>query len=169
MDEQAPNLQLQEPISPESLLPSTDYTLVWISAVVLLLLIAALFFFLSRKRKSGSDPISHRRAAYQVAKKAFDAANPPNAREAAVESSLILRRFLAQAVSDPSLFETHEEFISRQDALKKLTPVARDAASAGFSRLAQLKYAPEIPSDEPAVVVKESRDLLETLNGGFEP
>jgi hypothetical protein len=65
------------------------------------------------------------------------------------------------------LFETHEEFVSRHDALLALTPEARAATETGFTRLAALKYAPEIPDAVPAEVVAESRALLETLHHGF--
>lgn len=167
MEEQAPNLQLQEPVSPESLVPTMDYTFVWwiVAAVILLILLA---FFLSRKKSTTApNPIAARKAAYLAAKKALDSINPARAREAAVQTSLILRRFLADAIGDPSLFETQEEFISRQDALKVLKPDARDACAAGFTRLSKLKYAAEIPTGEPASIVAESRSLLETLNGGF--
>lgn len=169
MEEKAPNLQLQEPVSPESLLPATDFTLWGIGLVVLLLLILGIWWLTKRRKVAAVDPTAQRRAAYQAAKQAFESLNAPNAREAAVRCSLILRRFLADAVADPSLFETHEEFIARQDALGKLKPAAREAAATGFSHLAKLKYAPEIPTDEPARVIAGSRELLETLNGGFEP
>ncbi len=167
MEEKAPNLQLQEPISPESLVPAMDFAFVWLIAGAVIVLIA-LAYFLTRKRKAALDPTAHRLAAYKIAKKSLDAVNAGNAREAAVQTSLIIRRFLSDAVGDPSLFETHEEFISRQDSLKKLKPEARDAASQGFSRLVKLKYAPEIPTEPPAVIVAEARELLEKLNGGFE-
>lgn len=168
MDEKTPTLELLEPVSPEDLVPAYDFLPLWLllAAVVFLVFLA---WFLSRRRKSVADLAALRREAYQRAKKALDTLTGPNAREAAVSSSLILRRFLADTVNDPSLFETHEEFISRQDSLKKLTPPARDAAAAAFTRLARLKYAPEIPSDDPASVVREARELLETLNGGFQP
>jgi len=41
-----------------------------------------------------------------------------------VLASLILREYLSSAAGDPALFETHEEFISRHDALQSLTPDA---------------------------------------------
>lgn len=82
-------------------------------------------------------------------------------------SSLILRKYLSAAANDPALFETHEEFISRHDSLQALKPEARAAAEAGFTRLASLKYAPEIQEDAPAQVIADSRALLETLHQGF--
>jgi len=82
---------------------------------------------------------------------------------------LILRKYLAQASNDPSLFETHEEFITRQDSLTALTEEAREACAMGFSKLAALKYAPQEATDEsaPEAVIEETRLLLHTLHHGF--
>lgn len=164
----APNLQLQEPLSPESLVPATDLTWLWVGLGVLVLIILLAAFLRKKRGPAAPDPKAARVAAYRRALKAFETVEAPTAREAAVQSSLILRRFLAEAAGDPSLFETHEEFISRQNALKVLSEGARDACAQGFSQLARLKYAPRVPAEDPVTVVTESRQLLETLNKGFE-
>ncbi len=167
MEEKTPNLQLQEPVSPETLIPATDFTPLWIALVAIAFL--ALLYFVLRSRRRHADPLRNLRAeAYARAKKQFEGLAAPDAREAGVSVSLILRRFLADAAGDPSLFQTHEEFIGRQESLRKLKPEAARAASVGFTRLARLKYAPEIPDEAPAGVIADGRDLLETLNGGFE-
>jgi hypothetical protein len=166
MEEQAPNLQLQEPVSPESLLPAHDFTLLWIGLAVLVLVIIIVAIFRSFK-KPYVDPAAARRAAYLKAKKSLESLTPSTIRETAVDSSLIVRRFLAEAVGDPSLFETHEEFITRRDSLTRLTPPAREACTEYFSRIARLKYAPEVPEDDPASVIADSRTLVETLNVGL--
>ena len=163
-----PNLQLQEPLSPESLVPAMDLTWLWIGLAILALIIVLAILLRKKRGATAPDPKAARLAAYRKATKAFDDLKAPSAREAAVQSSLILRRFLADAAGDPSLFETHEEFISRQDALRALSPEARDACAQGFNQLARLKYAPRVPAEDPVTVVTESRALLETLNKGFE-
>ena len=68
---------------------------------------------------------------------------------------------------DPALFETHEEFVARHDALAALSADARHAAESGFSRLVALKYSPEIPQGDPKEVISDSRALLKTLHQGF--
>jgi hypothetical protein len=68
---------------------------------------------------------------------------------------------------DPSLFETHEEFLARHDGLLAFRSEARTAAQSGFSRLAALKYAPVTPSIAPTEVVADARTLLETLHHGL--
>ncbi|HVJ45475.1 MAG TPA: hypothetical protein VM511_03750 [Luteolibacter sp.] len=168
MEEKAPNLQLQEPASPESLLPAHDFTPLWIGLAVLALLIV-IILIVKACRKPRVDPSVARRAAYLKARKAFESLTPSGVRETAVASSLIVRGFLAEAVADPSLFETHEEFLTRQDSLNRLTPPAREACSEYFSRIARLKYAPEVPADDPAAIITDSRALVEFLNVGFLP
>ncbi|WAC18176.1 hypothetical protein OVA24_13110 [Luteolibacter sp. SL250] len=169
MEEKAPNLQLQEPVLPESLVPAMDLTWVWITIAAFVVLTAVIILIGKRKKKNRIDPLALRRAAYRTAVKSFESTTADDARDAAVKSSLILRRFLSDAVGDPALFETHEEFITRRDSLEKLTPPAREAATGAFAKLARVKYAPEIPSDDPAVILAEGRLLLDTLNGGFLP
>lgn len=169
MEEKAPNLQLQEPASPESLLPSHDFTPVWIALAGLVLLLVLIAVVRALRGKPAFDPATIRRAAYAAAKKQLDAIGHTGVRETAVATSLVIRRFLADSVGDPSLFETHEEFLGRHDSLKKLTPPAREACAGFFGRVARLKYAHDIPSDDPAAVVADARSILETLNGGFLP
>ncbi len=169
MEEKAPNLQLQEPVLPESLVPAMDYTWLWIAIAAFVLVTVAIILIGKRKRKNHVDPLALRRAAYKTAVKSFENTTADDARDAAVKSSLILRRFLADAVADPALFETHEEFITRRGSLEKLTPPTREATTEAFAKLARVKYAPEVPSDDPAVILSEGRLLLDTLNGGFQP
>jgi len=164
----APNLQLQEPLSPESLVPAVDLTWLWIGLAAFALIVVLAILLRKKRGAAPPDPKAARLAAYRNALKAFENLQAPTAREAAVQSSLILRRFLADAAGDPSLFETHEEFISRQNALNALSPEARDACAQGFNQLARLKYAPRVQAEDPVTVVADSRQLLETLNKGFE-
>ncbi|RYD34993.1 MAG: hypothetical protein EOP87_08165 [Verrucomicrobiaceae bacterium] len=169
MEEKAPNLQLQEPVLPESLVPAMDLTWLWIAIAAFVLLTTVIILIGKRNKITRIDSLALRRAAYQAAVKSFGTATAADARDAAVQSSMILRRFLADAVGDPALFETHEEFITRRDSLEKLTPPAREAATATSATLARVKYAPEVPSDDPAVILAEGRQLLDVLNGGFLP
>jgi len=167
MEEKAPNLQLQEPVLPESLVPAMDLTWLWIAIAVFVILTAVIILIGKRKKHSRMDPLALRRAAYKAAVKSFENTTADDARDAAVKSSMILRRFLADAVGDPALFETHEEFIIRRNSLGKLTPPAREAATTTFAKLARVKYAPEVPSDDPAVILAEGRQHLDVLYGGF--
>lgn len=157
-----------EPASPEALLP--DHGL-WqwpaaIIALLLLLLVVAFLVWKLRKPRPESR-FALREAAFRDALAAMDSVDCEHARAAAVQTSLILRKYLASAAQDPALFETHEEFLSREDALQALHPDARAAAAAGFGRLATRKYAPDEPEETAAAIVAESRELLQTLHSGF--
>jgi hypothetical protein len=166
MPETDPRLQFAAPPSPEALLPAYGLWPWWVAGGMLLLL-AIVAIIRTRRKKTVYDPVAARNAAFQEALAAMKEASAENPREAAVKTSLILRRYLSTAASDPALFETHEEFISRHDALQALTPDARHATESGFSRLAALKYAPETPEADPKTVIAESTSLLQTIHIGF--
>lgn len=166
MNGKAHSFELMEPASPEALVP--DHGLwPWVVAAVCAVLVILALVFLLKKRKERLDPRAIRNAAFDEASTALAAIDSETPRDAAVRASLVLRRYLSSAARDPALFETHEEFIGRRDSLKELTADARTAAESGFTRLAALKYAPEIPAAVPQEVIGDSRALLETLHRGF--
>jgi hypothetical protein len=163
MQEKSSGLQLVEPPSPETLLPSHSLAWWWAAAVLTTIALAALCVFIRRRRARHAAP-DPRLAAYQEAATALADAAATDARDAAVRCSLILRRYLVTATGDPALFETHEEFVARHDSLASLTPDARTAVSDAFSRLAALKYSPHQPAADPAAILADARQLLETLH-----
>jgi hypothetical protein len=168
MDGHTPKLELMEPASPEALIPSYELWPWLTAAAVLFALLLILLWLLLKKRKPAAiNLMALRKAAFDDAKAALENITPTTCRETAVITSLILRKYLSTAANDPALFETHEEFISRHDSLQALTAEARAAAEAAFTRLASLKYAEEIPDDDPAEVIADARKLLETLHQGF--
>lgn len=160
-------LTLRESAAPLDLIPDHGLWLWWLAAGIIVLLGIALIIYIKTRKPAAVDIAAARESAYKDASGGLQQCVPADAREAAVQSSLILRKYLSIAAGDPALFETHEEFISRQDALQALTEDARNAAGHGFSNLAALKYAPEIPGKAAAEVITESRSLLETLHQGF--
>jgi len=167
----ASSSQLAEPSQMESLLP--DYGFEWWmvpAGLAVLLGLLAIYQVIQRKRrKVAAQKGNPREAAFTIAREELAEIDCKTNREAAVRCSLILRKYLAQASNDPSLFETHEEFITRQDSLTALTDEAREACAVGFSKLAALKYAPQEATDEsaPAAVIEETHQLLHTLHHGF--
>lgn len=56
--------------------------------------------------------------------------------------SLALRSYFAQALQDPSLYETHEEFMARHNSLTTLPEQTRGEIAQLFATLARYKYAP---------------------------
>jgi hypothetical protein len=167
MDELPPTFELLEPASPEALLPG-PWLEPWMIILLVLLVVSLIALLVMKKRQIVAvSAEAERSAAFEQANAELTTIQPPHARAAATQASLILRRYLSVAARDPALFETHEEFVSRSDSLKPLTPEARAASEVGFAALAAMKYAPEIPSADPAAVVAEARKLLDTLHQGF--
>lgn len=159
--------ELMEPPPVDPLLPAFG-PWVWVAAAAALLAAAGLAIFLLRRRAArGGTADSMKQAAYRDALAALDDMTGASAREAAVRCSLVLRNYLVKALSDPALFETHEEFVARHDALQGLEPAARESARRCFANLSQAKYAPEGPARTPGEIVDESRGLLETLHRGL--
>jgi hypothetical protein len=168
MAEENVTFELNEPVAPEALLPR-DYTRVgWASAALVALVLLLIWLIRWQRRRGLANPLIVRNLAYKEAVRALDQVAAPHARAAAVQTSMILRKYLSVAANDPALFETHEEFIARNDALNSLTEFARAACASGFERLASFKYAPEVPALEAPAVVSEARELLETLHRGFQ-
>ena len=167
MDGPTHALQVMEPASPEALLPDASWW-PWLAAAAAIAVLGWLAILVIRKnQRPVATPRAMRNAAFGEAVRALAAATTRDARDAAVQASLIVRQYLAAAAGDPALYQTHEEFIARHDALQGVTAATRAAAQAGFSRLAALKYAPDVPAVAAAEVLAESRALLETLHHGF--
>lgn len=169
MNERPNSFELMEPQHPEALVPASQIEpWIWPAALGFVLVLIAIWFLFFRKSGVNQDPHALREQAYQTAANALESLQPSYARDAAVQCSLILRRFLSIAAADPALFETHEEFVSRQGSLDRLIPEARAACASGFTRLASLKYAADVPNETSQEVIAFSKDLLEILNQGFQ-
>jgi len=169
MAEPVASYELREPAPPDALLPGDSVNPLWLGLAAALLIAAALVIHrLSRKRRSVTpDPAVLRVQAYQEARAALAALDAPHPRAVAPQASLILRRYLAAAVTDPSLYETHEEFVARSDSLQHLTETARAACHRGLAELAAVKYAPVEADMPPAALLAGACGLLETLHHGF--
>ncbi len=167
MNEKSTSLQLQEPASPDALLPDSSLPMWWIAVAIAAVAILAMLVILWKRRSTPVSPAVPRKAAFVAALAELDRIGSADARSTTVQCSLILRKYLVATAKDPALFETHDEFISRHDALQALTQDARVATESGLARLALLKYAPEMPAIDPKVILTESRALLETLHHGF--
>jgi len=168
MPEEAFTLDLRPAAPPDSLIPEHGLWIWWFVGTVILVLAVAVWLLLRRLRAiAAKNAVDIRGQAYQEAEAALADVSTDDPRDAAVRASLIMRRYLSVAAGDPALFETHEEFISRHDALQALTDEARTAAAGVFARLAALKYAPGQADGDAGEVLTESRRLLQTLHHGF--
>jgi hypothetical protein len=168
MNETSAHFELMEPTSPEALIRDA-WVEPWMLVVGLVLAALVAAAIIRHRRKAKPIPQEAiRDAARNCALSALSQLIPVHARDAAVQTSLILRSYLSSVAADPALFETHEETLARHEALQGFSQEAKAAAKLGFSRLAALKYSPELPSADTATVIDEARALLETLHQGFK-
>jgi len=155
---------LREPIPAAPYLPhpATPWW-IWVLAALAILAIVATVVVLVRGRKRTAQPPdpekARRRALAALAE--IDPAGAPG--PLATSVSLVLRRFLADALDDPALFETHEEFLSRREALADLPAPQHDALSRLFATLIRLKYSPVPPDTDAAPLLGEARQILSNL------
>lgn len=171
MKESTTSFELREPASPETAVPDPILAPWMLPAALCLLLLslAILSAFLKiRKKASPQDAATLRAAAFAEATAQLENLHPSTPREAAVQSSLILRRYLATAANDPALFETHEEFIARRDSLALLNEQTRATCATAFSRLASIKYSPHDASISPPEMSPWALNLLNQLHQGFQ-
>lgn len=147
-----------DPFLPAASLPWWVWILIALAAVALIVIILRLF----RRRKALAcvDPSIARRRALAALEK-IDPSH--RAAEVATAISLILRRFLADTLGDPSLFETHEEFLARHASLDGLPDDQRQQTRDHFASLAHLKYGPDTEADAQALL-SDSRTLLQNLH-----
>ena len=160
------NFQLMESSTAEALIPKAETP--WLLIVIGSALLLALIVWLARRHiKNSNNPVNIREAAFKDAIAQLDAIPHHDAHMAALESSMILRKYLSVTAEDPALFETHEEFVSRHDALQKIPQSTRDETAAFFNRLVTLKYAPNTTNANAEKIVSDSRQLLHTLHSAL--
>jgi hypothetical protein len=164
MNETTPPLIFHEPPLQEALLPAPIPWL-WITLGAALLLIAAITLLIRFLRRKPIDPTIARRAALEQALREIDEASSLPHRIAAVQVSLAIRRYLSTAADDPSLFETHEEFLARHPSLTHWPADSIDSLVSTLKHLAEIKYRPLLDELDPVDLVHQSRTLLLTLDG----
>jgi hypothetical protein len=162
------NFQLMESSTVEALIPKAETPWLWI-IIGAVLLASLIFWLICHRMKHAKDPANIREAAFKEAIAALDAIPQNDPHSAALESSMILRKYLSITAEDPALFETHEEFVSRHDALQKIPQATRDEVAAIFSRLATIKYAPDAANANAENIVGDSRQLLHALRVALAP
>jgi hypothetical protein len=143
MEEKAEILELAESRDAIKLVPSWEPQLWWFFAATATIAVSVILLILLLRKKPKSDPLKNKREAYHEAKLAFGEKECGDARENAIQVSMILRRYLAKSMKEPALFETHEEFVARHDGLKGLPEDVRSEVGSFFSKLAAIKYAPD--------------------------
>lgn len=160
-------LQLRELVPADPFIQSPGWPWwVWLLIALAIVGIAFLICLIVRRSDSasGPDPRLEAENAYRAAMERIKgAANLSAVQEAATSCSDAIRRYLATVTGDPSLYETHEEFLARHESLDGFPVEVRNGVSAGFSRLARLKYG-KSPSGEPFAIADEGLSLLDQLH-----
>ncbi len=161
------SLQLRELVPAEPFIQPPGWPWwAWVALATSVIGFALLMRLFRRKKSTNNAPdlqlISEQ--AFRLAMEKIDLAGKQTAiPSAATTCSEAIRRYLATVTSDPSLYETHEEFLARHESLKDYPLEVRDAASTGFCRLARLKYG-KSPTGDSSSIANEGRSLLKQLH-----
>lgn len=164
MEENENSFELVEPRDAIDLVPGWEPQAWWYFAGAGAVLALVVLVLLLMRRKTSPDPHREKREAYNEAKAEFGQAAGAEPRAEALRVSAILRRYLARSMGEPALFETHEEFVSRHEALKGLPDEIRDEVGAFFAKLAELKYAPALPEGDGTAIHAGGLALLERIH-----
>ncbi|MGE9270815.1 MAG: hypothetical protein ACQKBU_08425 [Verrucomicrobiales bacterium] len=165
------SLQLQDLVPAEPFVAEPAWPW-WIWLLIALTLAAASTAVVILLRKRGSLPVSSKTLDHSEARRRaieeIEASSSLPPREAATRISGSIRLYLATICGDPSLFETHEEFIARHHALADFSESTRTQASTTLTLLAESKYDRPSNSNETDLS-KDSRALIEQLHQEIAP
>jgi hypothetical protein len=161
MEENAPSLELYDIPSVQDLIPR--FWIPWWAWIAAPLALIALFLLI-RALRGRTRKVIPSEEAYQRAMDSLEQAKDIKHIVAlATAVSLILRRYLAIALADSSLFETHEEFLARHQALEVVPDELRRSLTDYFTTLCRYKYAPTSTSVDGSLLVPQAISLLQQL------
>lgn len=123
---------------------------IWIMLAAILLAVAiAVIILIHRKGRKAAVPLTPAETAIRDITLLRE--THPSLRQAAVEFSLILRKYLVGEAKDPALYETQQEFNRRADALTALPSGLQAPTRDLLDRMASLKYEPDTPENDSLV------------------
>ena len=123
---------------------------IWLALAAILLAVAAAVILLIRKKgRTAPAPLTPAQSAVRDITMLRE--THPSLRQAAVDFSLILRKFLVGETKDPALYETQQEFNRRADALTALSTELQGPTRDLLDRMAVLKYEPDTPENDSMV------------------
>ena len=150
----------------EKEIPADQFTTLWwgwwMVLTVVILGSVTMYVALRLRRKSATlPPVTPAEQALE-ALNALSSTRPVLLREFCLRLSLILRRFLEGELSDPALFETHEEFSRRIDSLAAVPEQLRMPMLDLLEKLAEFKYTASDAQDAAIAdeLMTRARDLL---------
>ena len=155
---------LMETQSPDAYLQAGfwDTWGIWIMLASILLAVAiAVIVLIRRKGRTPAAPLSPAETAIRDITMLRE--THPSLRQAAVEFSLLLRKYLVGETKDPALYETQQEFNRRADALTALPSELPGPTSDLLDRMASLKYEPDTPEND-SLVNELADDTVQLIN-----
>ena len=163
---EAETLQLKDLVPPDELILEPGWPW-WIWAILAVTVLAIIIVIVAYARernnlKGGGRRIDHA-GAYRHAVEEIEASSKLETQEAAIRISGAIRLYLATVCGDPSLFETHQEFLGRHEALQNFSEEMRAQVSTILCQLAAMKYA--LPdSSEASNLGEQSRSVIDQLH-----
>lgn len=134
--------ELAESHEAMDLVPTWELEWWWIVIPVAALLLLVLLAYLLFRKPKAEDIHKARLEAYQHALSELAKLDVSLGKENVIMTSLIMRQYLAKTMKEPALYETHEEFIGRHDAIKGLNENLKAEITSYFTQLAAIKYGP---------------------------
>lgn len=158
--------ELEKDIPPSDIMVQNFWVpFAWGVGIALVLAAVAIVIVVLRLRRK---PLPPPPSPLQVAFGELDklAAELPPLRECSLRLSMLLRRYLTGQVQDPALYETHEEFSRRMDALSAVPTSCRYEIRFLLERLADMKYAGSRESDpqKSRVLIEETRGVIGNID-----
>ena len=131
---------------------------------IALLLAGIALWLVRRRRKKQTPPPTPLQVAFAELERLAE--ELPPLRECSLRLSMVLRSYLTGQVQDPALFETHEEFSRRMDALTSVPTACRYDTRFLLERLADMKYAGNVPQDpqKARVLIEETRGIISHID-----
>lgn len=163
--------QLERDIPPDSFMDQVWLTpLGWSLLATLAVVLIALAVWLMVRKKRPAPPLPTQE---ELALSAIDRleADLPPLRECSLRLSMILRSFLTGEAKDPALFETHQEFNLRVDALSSLPEPVQQPTRELLEIMAEIKYAGDVPQDRDKArqLCEDTRALIERIHSSRVP
>ena len=123
------------PLLPGVALPVWAWALLALAVLAIVLLVLAAFLLRTKGPAAKSIEDSYRISLDQLDALRDHSGTLPLA-EVATEASFAIRFYLAACLGEPALFETHEEFTLRADALERLPAGSREHLNPLLEKLA---------------------------------
>ena len=156
--------ELEQDLPPDNFIVQNFWEpVIWCLGAGILLALLILWLVMRHRKRPLPPPPSPQELAFRSLDEL--AAELPPLRECSLRLSMVLRTFLTGQVQDPALFETHEEFSRRMDALSTVPTSCQYETRYLLERLADLKYAgtAEQAPQKARVLIEEARGVISNI------